>query len=115
MDQADAFYLQENTMNANDTLDNAALFDLDSATMDSPRLQAIKKFGIETEHSPSMDLPWRAVPMDVAGETLVLPGSVEELTAAHANLLEEFGIIFYAETEKAAQDEAIDYCNKRNK
>lgn len=91
------------------------LFDMDSVAMDSPRLAAIKVADIKTHHAPHMDEdPWLAIPMNDAREILdgydltkAEKSSIPDMMAGYCRLLDEYGMIFYGQTEREAQDAAL--------
>lgn len=93
------------------------LFDMNSVAMDSPRLVAIKAADIQTHHAPHMEEDaWIAIPMNYAREILdgydLTPtekSSIADMMASYCRLLEEYGVIFYGETEREAQDAALAY------
>jgi hypothetical protein len=90
------------------------LFDMDSVAMDSPRMAAIKAADIQTHHAPHMEeYPWLAIPMHAARERLKgyitkdEPfNMVADITASFGRVLDDYGMLFYGETEKEAQDAA---------
>ena len=105
-------------MNNNESLDNAALFDLVSVQMDSPRLKQIKEHDIQTHHNPHFDKnAWLAVPMNVARKKLKDHitkddpfDTAADITASMGLTLDDAGILFYGDTEKEAQDAAVLWC-----
>jgi hypothetical protein len=94
---------------------NDSLFDLDSVKQDSPRLAAIKAADIQTHHAPHMpECPWLAIPMNLARK--VIEGyatkdepfdTVADITATYGRILEDKGMIFYGDTQKDVEDDAL--------
>ena len=93
------------------------LFDMESVAMDSPRLAAIKAADIQTHHAPHMEeSPWLAIPMHAARERLKgwitkdeKFNTVADITASFGIVLEDSGMIFFGDTERAVQDAALAY------
>jgi hypothetical protein len=96
-------------------LSTSALFDMDSVSMDSPRLAAIKAADIQTHHAPHMEEdPWLAIPMKAARERLTRYitkdepfDAVADITASFGRVLDDCGMLFYGDTEREAQDAAL--------
>jgi hypothetical protein len=94
-----------------------ALFDMDAVAMDSPRLAAIKAADIQTHHAPHMEeAPWLAIPMHAARERLKSYitkdepfNTVADITASFGSVLDDCGMLFYGNTEREAQDAALDF------
>jgi hypothetical protein len=112
--EVDGRVKHDNTMN---TPTAASLFDMDSVTMDSPRLVAIKAADIQTHYAAHLqeDL-WLAIPMHAAREKLKAYitkdrpcDTVYEITGLWGRLLDEYGLLFYGNTKRAAQDAALTF------
>jgi hypothetical protein len=94
---------------------NDSLFDLDAVKQDSPRLTRIKVADIQTHHAPHMpDCPWLAIPMNLAREIVKAYITQDEpfdtpadITATFGRILEDKGLIFYGDTQKDAEDDAL--------
>ena len=91
------------------------LFDIDTVLQDSPRLAAIKAADIQTHHAPHMDEdPWLAIPMNAARERLKSYitkdepfNTVADITASYGRVLEDEGLLFFGESQREVEDEAI--------
>jgi hypothetical protein len=94
-----------------------SLFDMDSVSLDSPRLAAIKAADIKTHLAPHMEEePWLAIPMNAARERLKAYitkdepfNTVADITASFGSVLDDCGMLFYGDTEREAQDAALGF------
>lgn len=88
-----------------------SLFNLEEVKQDSPRLQLIKKHEIQTHHAPHAEPEWIAVPMGLANQ--VANGdfdSVVDICASSCRLLDDAGLIFYGDSQRDVEDQALAYC-----
>jgi len=91
------------------------LFNMEAVAMDSPRLASIKAADIQTHHAIHMEEdPWLAIPMNAARKKLKdyitkdEPfNTVADITASFGRVLDDCGLLFYAKSEREAQDQAL--------
>lgn len=98
----------------------AGLFDLEAVKQDSPRMKVIKAHDIQTHHAPHCEDPWMAVPMKAARKVAddydpeEPHDTIPDITASIGILLEDLGMIFYGQTQREAEDAAIQWVCRSN-
>jgi hypothetical protein len=93
---------------------------MESFAMDSPRLIKIKEYDIQTHYAHHVPIgSWLAIPMNHAKLRLKAYitkdepfDTVADITATYGRLLDDAGLLFYAETKKDAEDDALAYMER---
>ena len=96
-----------------------SLFNMESVAMDSPRLIKIKEHDIQTHYAPNAEPPWLAIPMNHAKFRLRAYitkdepfNTVADMTASYGRLLDDAELLFYADSKKDAEDDALAYVER---
>lgn len=109
-------------MNNDDS--DETLFNMESVKRDSPRLELIRHYDIQTYYCPHAveRRAWIAVPMQAARECLV--GSdltddqkrdIVEILMWYCRLLEEWGMVFYGSSKREVENAALVFCSERDR
>lgn len=95
-----------------------ALFDLEAVRMDSPRMQKLRRWDVQTDYAENCpEAPWLAIPMVLARRILDLPeddeSSLVDLCASDAVTLEDCGLLVTGGSEEEVEDEVLAVCRER--